>query len=40
MAPPSHIQSGGVIDFEMAMHEGRIAKATANGSGDKNENLN
>jgi hypothetical protein len=28
-----------VTDFEMAIHEGRIAKAAAYGSGEKAENL-
>jgi hypothetical protein len=38
-APPKIIQSGGVFSFEYAMHEGRIAKATAKGSGEKILNL-
>ena len=38
-APPAHIQVGGVIAFEIAIHDGRAANARANGSGERIENL-
>ncbi len=39
MDPPSNIQSGGVIPFEIAIDEGSAAKAIAYGNGEKAENL-